>query len=87
MSIYRFIQTDITIPQETAISATDIKFAYKFADLLSLHLITFLVFLSLVAERLSARHWIAECAQRWQQVLYVYIYIYIYMSVTLLECN
>ena len=53
MSIYRFLQIDITIPQETAICATDIcardiKFAYKFADLLSLHLITFLEFLSLV---------------------------------------
>jgi len=50
---------------------------------------------TVIAERLSARHWIAESGQRWQQVLYVYIYIYIYiytymcvcMSVTLLECN
>ena len=38
----------ITIPQEMVICATDIKFAKMFADLLSLHLITFLVFLSLV---------------------------------------
>jgi len=48
MSIDQFLQTDINIPQETAICATDIKFANKFADLLSLRLITFLVFLCLV---------------------------------------
>ena len=33
--IYRFLDIDITIPQETAICA---KFANKFADLLSLHI-------------------------------------------------
>jgi len=31
--------------------------------------------LHLIAKRLSARHWIAECGQRWQQVLYVYMYV------------
>jgi len=30
---------------------------------------------TLIAERLSARHWIAERGQRWQQVLYIYIYV------------
>ena len=29
----------------------------------------------IIAEHLSARHWIAECGQRWQQVLYVYTYV------------
>ena len=33
----------------------------------------------IIAERLSTRHWIAECGQRWQQVLYTYIYIYMYV--------
>jgi len=32
---------------------------------------------TIIAERLSARHWIAECGPRWQQVLYVYIYMYV----------
>ena len=29
----------------------------------------------IIAERLSAKHWIAECGQKWQQVLYVYTYV------------
>ena len=35
-----------------------------------------------IAECLSARYWIAECGQRWQQVLYVYTYVR-----HALECN
>jgi len=38
-------------------------------------------FVKVIAEHLSARHWITDSGQRWLQVLYVYMFI------TLLECN
>jgi len=35
----------------------------------------------LIADRLSTRHWIADCGQRWQQALYVHVCVYRYICI------